>query len=119
MKSSCVICGITGKLYRLLFEMNKKTVLRVKTGVGLSKSVELGENITQGSIGGALMSTVNLDYSVNHHFKESQHEISYCDVRLQPLIFQDDLSRLSSSLEAAQACNIYFLKPALNPSCLI
>ena len=62
--------------------MNKKTVLRVKTGVGLSKSVELGDNITQGSIGGALMSTVNLDYSVNHHFKESQHEISYCDVRL-------------------------------------
>ena len=39
-------CGITGKLYRLMYEMNKKTVLRVKTGVGLSKSTELGKNIT-------------------------------------------------------------------------
>ena len=63
------------------------------------------------------MSTVNLDYSVNHHFKESQHEISYCDVRLQPLIFQDDLSRLSSILEAAQAGNIY-IKACIEPKLL-
>ena len=100
-------CGISGKLYRLMFEMNKKTVLRVKTGVGLSESVNLGENITQGSIGGALISTVNLDYTVNNFFKDSQYEISYCDIRLQPLIFQDDLSRLSSSPKDAQAGNIF------------
>ena len=88
-------CGITGKLYRLMYEMNKKTLLRVKTGVGLSKSTELGENITQGSVGGALVSTVNLDFTVNNHFRDSNYEISYSDIRLQPLIFQDDISRLS------------------------
>ena len=72
-------CGVTGKLYRLIFEMNKKTVLKVKTGLGMSEAVDLGENIAQGSIGGALISTVNLDYTVNMHFQTSNYEISYCD----------------------------------------
>jgi hypothetical protein len=90
-----------------MYEMNKKTVLRVKTGVRLSKSTELGENITQGSVGGALVSTVNLDFIVNNHFRDSNYEISYSDIRLQPLIFQDDISRLSSSPADAQAGNIY------------
>ena len=100
-------CGIIGKLYRIIFELNRKTVLRVKTGVGLSESTELGENITQGSIGGALLSTVNLDYTVNNHFKTSNYEISYSHIRLQPLIFQDDISRMSSCPSDAQAGNIY------------
>ena len=100
-------CGVTGKLYRLIFEMNKKTVLKVKTGVGMSEAVDLGENIAQGSIGGALISTVNLDYTVNMHFQTSNYEISYCDIRLQPLIFQDDIARLSNSPRDAQAGNIY------------
>ena len=100
-------CGIKGKLYRLIYELNRKTILKVKTGVGLSKSAELGENITQGSVGGALFSTVNLDYSMNNHFKKSSHEISYSQLRLQPLIFQDDISRLSGNIEDAQAGNIF------------
>ena len=73
--------GISGKLYRIILEMNRKTILKVKTGVGMSESAELGENITQGSVGGALMSTANLDYTVNNLFKTSQYEISYSHVR--------------------------------------
>ena len=96
-------CGINGKLYRLIFELNRRTSLKVKTGVGLSTSTELGENITQGSIGGALISTVNLDYTVDIHFKKSRHELSYSSTKLQPLIFQDDIFRMCSSWEAAQA----------------
>ena len=98
-------CGINGKLYRLIFELNRRTSLKVKTGVGLSTSTELGENITQGSIGGALISTVNLDYTVDIHFKKSRHELSYSSTKLQPLIFQDDIFRMCSSWEAAQAGN--------------
>ena len=79
----------------------------MKTGVGLSAATELGENITQGSIGGAMISTINLDFTVNGHFKSSSYEISYSDVRLQPLIFQDDISRLCSSPKDAQAGNIH------------
>ena len=87
--------------------MKKNTVLRVKTEVGLSKTTELGENITQGSVGGALVSKVNLDFTVNNHFRDSNYEISYSDIRIQPLIFKDNISRLSSSPADAEAGNIY------------
>ena len=75
--------------------------------MGLSEPAELGENITQGSVGGALYSTVNLDYSMNNHFKSSTREVSYSHLRLQPLIFQDDISRISLNQEDAQAGNIF------------
>ena len=98
-------CGIQGKLYRMIFEMNRSTVLSIKTGCGITQPVEIGENIAQGSIGGALISSVNLDRTVNQHFSKSEYKISYMDLRMQPIIFQDDISRLSSSREAAQAGN--------------
>ena len=97
--------GIKGKIYRLIFELNKKTVLKVQTGVGMTDAAEIGENITQGSIGGALVSTANIDFTVNNHFKSSHYEISYSGKRLQPLIFQDDICRMSTSLSDAQAGN--------------
>ena len=98
-------CGVNGKLYRLIYEMNRSTVLTINTGCGTTQPRRIGANITQGSIGGALISSVNLDMTVNQHFGESQHEISYVDLRLQPTIFQDDISRLSSNRVAAQAGN--------------
>ena len=100
-------CGIQGKLYRLIFEMNRSTMLSIKTGCGTTQPVQIGANIAQGSIGGALISSVNLDRTMNQFFSKSEHEISYFDLRLQPTIFQDDISRLSSSRVSAQTGNIF------------
>ena len=100
-------CGIAGKIYRLIYELNKSTKLTIKTGCGTTQPKQIGANITQGSIGGALISSVNLDKTVDEHFSKSEHEISYVDLRLQPTIFQDDLSRMTSSRSAAQAGNEY------------
>ena len=87
-------CGIKGKLYRLLYELNKENKIKIRTSVGMTDCVETGENVSQGSISGGLVSSVNLDFSINNYFKNSQYEISYITERLQPLIFQDDLSRI-------------------------
>ena len=97
--------GVRGKLYRLLFNMNKDTVIKVKTAVGDSEEKETGENIGQGTLEGANISAANIDYTVNQYFKNSKDEISYGVERLQPLLFQDDISRISTSIEAAQAGN--------------
>ena len=98
-------CGIRGKLYRLLFNMNKDTIISVKTAVGETEEKEIGENIGQGTLEGANISAANIDYTVNRFFKYSKDELSYGESRLQPLLFQDDISRLSTSLEKAQAGN--------------
>ena len=97
--------GIQGKIYRLIYNMNKDTIIRVRTAVGTTEKHETGENIGQGTLEGAVVSAASLDYTVNKFFSESKHELSYGSVNLQPLLFQDDIGRISTSLEDVQVGN--------------
>ena len=97
--------GVRGKEYNLIFEMNKENQVKIKTSVGITESFETGPNVGQGSSGGGLISAINLDYSVNRFFFTSTHEIFFHDIRLQPLLYQDDLAKFSSSRMDAQAGN--------------
>ena len=65
----------------------------------------VGPTVSQGSIGGGLISTINLDFSINRFFINSSNEIYYYGVRMHPLIYQDDLGRFSSNRLDAQAGN--------------
>ena len=98
-------CNIRGKLYRLWYQMYKDSQIRVKTAAGLSDIKATGQNVTQGSIGGALLSSANLDKTLSIFFSGSNSEVSYGNIRLSPLIFQDDTSRMSGSLESVQQGN--------------
>ena len=64
-----------------------------------------GEGLTQGSLEGAIVSSVSLDYDVNKFFKNSVEETSYFSVRLQPLLYQDDVARIASTVKSAQSGN--------------
>ena len=72
---------------------------------GHSECAEAGELIGQGTGGGALVSSINLDKGMEEFFKGSGDEITYGEVRLQPLMFQDDVVRLTDSVHAARAGN--------------
>ena len=98
-------CGIKGKLYRLIYNMNKDTKIRVRTAVGETEEKETGENIGQGTLEGANISAANIDYTVNMFFKTSIDELSYGGEQLQPLLFQDDIGRLTTSVWGAQSGN--------------
>ena len=98
-------CGIRGKEYNLIYELNRQNRIQIKTSVGMSDTFTTGPIVSQGSIGGGLISALNLDYSVNKFFLNSNNEIFYHDVRLQPLIYQDDLGKFSASRMDAQAGN--------------
>ena len=98
-------CGIVGKLYQLIFELNKCTEIRVKSASGLSDSKYIGENVTQGSVLGGLISANNLDTGIMEQFEGSEKEVGYGPILLKPLLFQDDISRLSTSRDAAQFGN--------------
>ena len=97
--------GVKGKLYRLLYNLNKDTVIKVNTAVGDTNEEETGENIGQGTLEGAHISASNIEYTVNEFFGNSNDDISYGEERLQPLLFQDDISRISTSLKAVQSGN--------------
>ena len=97
--------GIRGKLYRLWYMLNKDTQIRVKTSFGLTEIAATGENVAQGSIGGALISSLNLDKTVRSYFSGAA-EISYLTTKLAPLIFQDDTLRFGTSIDDVQQGNI-------------
>ena len=54
---------------------------------------------------GALVSAVNLDTGINEFFHNSEYEISYGKITLQPILYQDDVARLSLDLESVQMGN--------------
>ena len=53
---------VKGKVYMLLYTLNKNSRIRVKTPVGESSSAETGPCLTQGSVEGAVVSVVNLEW---------------------------------------------------------
>ena len=97
--------NINGKLYRHVYILNKDTIIQVKTGVGLSEKEETGENVGQGTIDGALVSSAGISNGVDDVFSKSKHEIVYGGDKLQPFIFQDDIIRACLSTESLRAGN--------------
>ena len=97
--------GIRGKLYRLWFMLNCDTQIRVKTSFGMTDVAATGENVAQGSIGGGLISSLNLDRTVTSYFAGAE-EASYASLKLSPLLFQDDSLRFSTTIEEVQKGNI-------------
>ena len=66
--------NVKGKLYRLLYMMNKNTRISVQTPVGITEECDTGEGVGQGTLEGALVSAVNLDSGVNGYFHDSEYE---------------------------------------------
>ena len=97
--------GVKGKIYRLLYLLNKDTRIKVKTNVGMTDEAETGENVAQGTVEGCLLSSSNVDKGLNEAFKNSSKEISYANIKLQPLLFKDDVMRASDTLESLKFGN--------------
>ena len=97
--------NVRGKIYRLLYNMNKDTRIQVQTPVGLTRESVTGETVGQGTVEGAVISAVNLDNGVAEQFDDDD-EITYGDVQLGPMLFQDDVARLSLTVTSAQSANL-------------
>ena len=93
------------KVYRAWYMMSKNTRIAVNTGNGLTAEADVGEVIGQGTVGGALASQVNIDAGIQRYFSGSRDEVNYGTIRLQPLVFQDDVARLAFDVRSAQAGN--------------
>ena len=97
--------NIKGKLYRLIYSLNKDTEISVKTTVGNTDSVDVGEGLGQGTNEGAIVSSINLDGGVKESFDDSENEVMYLDLKINPCLFQDDVARLAESLNSVREGN--------------
>ena len=73
--------------------------------MGTTEWEEVGETIGQGSSGAAVVSGSNLDEGVSQYFNNSDEEISYGKVRLQPQLLQDDILRMAANVQSARNGN--------------
>ena len=80
----------------------KKTEIAVATPVGLTKRTEVKEIVAQGSGGAALASGADIARGLDSYFSSSLDEISYGWVRLQPLPYQDEISRLATTVNTTR-----------------
>ena len=96
---------VKGKVYRLLFEMNKNTRVKINTPVGVSQSADTGPIITQGGVEAGLLSSVSIDNGTNVTFAASDCEVNYFDIKLAPLKYQDDIFRMAETVASAQFSN--------------
>ena len=55
--------------------LNKDTQIRVKTSFGITDVAPTGENVAQGSIGGGLISALNLCKTMTAYFTGSDSEM--------------------------------------------
>ena len=78
--------GLRGKVFRLWYNLNSNTSIKVQTGVGCFEYKFVGELIGQGTCGGAMVSAANLDLGVEEAFKGSDQEVAYGPLRIQPVI---------------------------------
>ena len=116
--------NIKGKLYRLIFHLNENIRIIVKTPVGDTQPSETGPCLGQGTVLGAVVSSVNLDNGCKEYFHENDaddneveesdladkkgeklSDVKYGDIELKPILFQDDLNSASDSRDKAQDTN--------------
>jgi hypothetical protein len=90
-------------LYKVWYKLNEKTTIQVMTGAGLTARGLAGPVTGQGGGGAALVSALNLDRGVEDYFSGSKDEECYGRVKLQPLIFVDDLIRGSKDINCMRA----------------
>ena len=95
------VAGIDKKSYRMWYKLNEDTDIRVKTSVGLSSVARIKDSIGQGSVGAALVSSLNIGSAIKDTFgNEKSTKIG--NLYLNSLIFQDDISKLNDTLEQAR-----------------
>ena len=62
-------CQVKGKLYKLIYELNRDTRVTVRTAVGDSDPEEVGEGMAQGSLEGTMASYSNVSKGVENLFE--------------------------------------------------
>ena len=97
--------GVSKKAARVMFKLNEKTEVAVKTAGGLSDTAYVGDCIGQGTAGGALVSQANLDNGLMLYFGESEG-MQYGNVKIQPLAYQDDILKGNKDVVDTQVGNI-------------
>ena len=97
--------SVKGKVYRLLFNMNKEATVKVKTPVGMTPSAQIDPGLTQGSVEAAVISSAAIGKGASDTFTNKEGVIMYENIPIPYQSFMDDCLKASDNVEYAQVAN--------------
>ena len=92
---------VDNKSYRIWYKLNADTRISVRTSVGDTAEKSIIDSIGQGSAGASLISSLNIGCAMERTFKY-MYTSSIGHLRLNSLIFQDDISKMNNGVEQAR-----------------
>ena len=98
--------GLRGKYYKLMYEVNKNTIIKVRTAIGETEEACLDPGLGQGGVESGILSAKSLDKGVDDYFSDCTSNVSYGRVIIKSLLWQDDILKANASIKDAQECNI-------------
>ena len=78
-------------------------MIKVDTPFGETKEEEVKEGMGQGGLDSAILSAASISNGVEDFFGRSEEEILYENLRIFPTSYQDDLMRMSLTVEEVRA----------------
>ena len=100
-------CDVRGKLWRLIYIMNKQAIVSIKTSFGKTECIKIGETLKQGSVTASLLASMHTD-TVNELFENQGLGTYYGNIHIGNLIFQDDMARIEENPENMNKANTLF-----------
>ena len=96
-----------GKVYRLMFQMNKNVRVKIQTPVGVTAEADTGPLVTQGGIDSTRISAVSIGNDVDEAFADNVNveAMKYDSVDLNPLSYMDDIFNMCANVTATQVGN--------------
>ena len=95
---------IRGKMWRMVYEINKKASVKIITTNGTTQETWIGETLKQGSVLASTLAALHTD-DISKYFENSGLGIHYGTIHIQNLLFQDDIVRLENTAHNMNTAN--------------
>lgn len=89
-------CSVKGKIWRTIYNINKHSNISIKTPMGSSPEFQIGEALKQGSVLASFLAAMHTD-SLSQLFNNEGLGVMYGDLRINCLLFQDDIVKIETS----------------------
>ena len=96
--------NVKGKIWRNIYKINQRALIKVLTPAGPTEEFQIGETLKQGSVLASTLASLHTD-SVNRVFENTGIGINYGNIRINQLLFQDDILKIESTPEDLNIAN--------------
>ena len=97
-------CGIRGRVWRNMYNINKRANIAIRTPMGITDTVTIGESLKQGSVLASTLAALHTD-SVNKLFENTGLGVRYGKTMVNNLLFQDDILKVESNSRRLNEAN--------------